>query len=35
MASKLSHSIDMELYGIGTLLALSIVGFIWVCFYYG
>jgi hypothetical protein len=34
MASKLSHSIDLELYGIVTLLALSIAGFIWVSFYY-
>ncbi len=34
MSSKVSHSIDLELYGIGALLALSIAGFIWVSFYY-
>jgi len=34
MVSKVNHSIDLELYGIVTLLALSIAGFIWVSFYY-
>lgn len=34
MASKVNHALDLELYGIGTLLALSVLGFIWVSFYY-
>lgn len=34
MVSKVNHSIDLELYGIRALLALSIIGFIWVCFHY-
>jgi hypothetical protein len=34
MTSKANHSIDLELYGIGALLALSVIGFIWVSFYY-
>ena len=34
MASKVSHSIDLELYGIRALVALSIAAFIWVSFHY-
>ena len=34
MSSKSTHSIDLELYGIRALVALSIAGFILVSFYY-
>ena len=34
MDSKVNHSIDLELYGIKALVALAVIGFIWVSFYY-
>lgn len=34
MDSKLNHSIDLELFGIRALIALAVIGFILVSFYY-
>jgi hypothetical protein len=34
MTSRVSHSKDLEIYGVDALVALAVVAFIWVVLYY-